>query len=89
MSDRDKKNSAAAIGTRIDFRDCYVLLLKDPAGKTFLRNNVVCIDRSGRQRWNIRDVVRYPCPDYEDAYVALSRVSDHTFPCSLSAVSAL
>jgi hypothetical protein len=73
----ERKNNEILIGKRIVSDDCYVVLLEGQY--KFIKNNVICIDFSGRVRWNIKDVIQYPQPDYEDAYVSLSKKSDHTF----------
>ncbi|MGI6217610.1 MAG: hypothetical protein ACOYIK_08370 [Coriobacteriales bacterium] len=71
-------NSRISVDIRIDFDDCSVVLLK-PSDGPLMKNNVFCIDPSGHELWNIKDIIKYPQPDYEDAYVALSKESDHTF----------
>lgn len=75
----ERRSDGITVDTRIDFDDCSVVLLMGPPDKPFIKNNIVCIDSSGNERWNIKDIIKYPNPDYEDAYVALSKKSDHTF----------
>ena len=79
VRDMVKHSSRIFIDNWIVFEDCFVVLLSGPDNEPFLKNNVLCIDLSGHERWNIKEVIHYPQPDYEDAYVALSRKSDHTF----------
>ena len=68
-----------SVGTRIDFGDRSVVLLEGPDDEPPIKNNVLCLDSSGRELWNIKDVIKCPCPDYENGYVALRRKSDRTF----------